>query len=108
MSTHFRGGMSELMRQASRLQRKIEARKQELASETVEASAGSDKIKVVVNGSRELVSITVDPELLKEEDLSMVQDLLVAAVNAGLTKSTEMVDAELEKVTGGLKIPGLF
>ena len=54
------------------------------------------------------MSITIDPELLKSEDLSMVQDLLVAAVNAGMKKSTEMVDAELEKVTGGLKIPGLF
>ena len=108
MSTHFRGGMSELMRQASRLQRKIEKRKQERATETGEARAGSDKIKVVVNGSRELVSITIDPELLKEEDLSLVQDMVVAAVNAGLTKSTEMIDAELEKVTGGLKIPGLF
>ena len=107
MSTHFRGGMSELMRQASRLQRKIEARKQELKAETVEASAGNDQVKVVVNGARELVSITIAPELLKSEDLSMTQDLLVAAVNAGLQKSGEMVDKELEKVTGGLKIPGL-
>lgn len=107
MTQHFRGGMSELMRQASRLQRKIEARKQELKTETVEASAGNDQVKVVVNGARELVSITIAPELLKSEDLSMTQDLLVAAVNAGLTKSQEMVDKELEKVTGGLKIPGL-
>jgi nucleoid-associated protein EbfC len=107
MTQHFRGGMSELMRQASRLQRKIEVRKQELKAETVEASAGNDQVKVVVNGARELVSITIAPELLKSEDLSMTQDLLVAAVNAGLTKSQEMVDKELEKVTGGLKIPGL-
>jgi nucleoid-associated protein EbfC len=107
MTQHFRGGMSELMRQASRLQRKIEARKQELKTETVEASAGNDQVKVVVNGARELVSITIAPELLKSEDLSMTQDLVVAAVNAGLTKSQEMVDKELEKVTGGLKIPGL-
>lgn len=107
MTQHFRGGMSELMRQASRLQRKIEARKQELKTETVEASAGNDQVKVVVNGARELVSITIAPELLKSEDLSMAQDLVVAAVNAGLTKSQEMVDKELEKVTGGLKIPGL-
>ena len=54
-----------------------------------------------------LVSITIDPELLNEEDLEMVQDLIVAATNAALTKASEMVDAELEKVTGGLKIPGL-
>ncbi len=108
MSTHFRGGMSELMRQASRLQRKIEKRKEELKESTIEASSGNEQVKVVVNGARDLVSITIDPELLKSEDLSMVQDLLVAAVNAGMKKSSEMVDAELEKVTGGLKIPGLF
>jgi nucleoid-associated protein EbfC len=108
MTQHFRGGMSELMRQASRLQRKIEKRKEELKTETVEASAGNDQVKVTVNGGRELVAVTIAPELLKAEDLSMVQDLLVAAVNAGLKKSGEMVDAELEKVTGGLKVPGLF
>lgn len=103
----FRGGMSELMRQASRLQRKVAVRKEELKTETVEASAGSDRVKVVVNGARELVSITLDPALLKEEDLGMVQDLIVAAVNAGMVKSNEMVEAEIEKVTGGVNIPGL-
>lgn len=108
MSTHFRGGMSELMRQASRLQRKIEKRKQELQSEVIEAGAGNDQVKVKVNGAKELVAIEIDPELLKGEDLSMVQDLVVAAVNAGMKKANEVVDAELEKVTGGLKIPGLF
>ena len=108
MSTHFRGGMSELMRQASRLQRKIEIRKTELKTATVEATAGNDRVKVVVNGAKELVSISIAPELLKSEDLSLVQDLIVAAVNAGNDKATKFVDAELEKVTGGLKIPGLF
>jgi len=61
----------------------------------------------LANGGGELVSITIDPELLKQEDLSMVQDLIVAATNAALTKSSEMVEAEVEKVTGGMKIPGL-
>lgn len=103
----FRGGMSELMRQASRLQRKVSARKEELKEETVEASAGNDQVKVVVNGAQQLVSVTIDPELLKSEDLSMVQDLVVAAANAGIAKSLEMVEAEIEKVTGGVQIPGL-
>ena len=103
----FRGGMNELMRQASRLQRKIEARKQELKKEEVTAGAGNDQVKVTANGGREVVKIEIAPELLKSEDLSMVQDLLVAATNAALTKAQEMVDAELEKITGGMKIPGL-
>lgn len=103
----FRGGMGELMRQASRMQRKIEARKEELKAETFQASAGSDRVKAVANGGREIVSIVIDPDLLKEEDLEMVQDLIVVACNAALDKASEMVDAELERVTGGLKIPGL-
>jgi nucleoid-associated protein EbfC len=104
----FRGGMSELMRQASRLQRKVAVRKEELKTATVEAGAGNDQVKVVVNGARELVSISIDPALLKDEDLGMVQDLIVAAVNAGMVKSNEMVEAEIEKVTGGVQIPGLM
>jgi DNA-binding YbaB/EbfC family protein len=99
--------MGELMRQASRLQRRVEQRKQELKTETVEASAGNDQVKVTVNGGGELVSITLAPELLKQEDLAMVQDLIVAGTNAALKKSQEMIEAEIEKVTGGVKIPGL-
>ena len=104
----FRGGMGELMRQASRLQRKVEKRKEELKSEHIDASAGNDQVKCTVNGGGELVSIEIDPKLLEGEDLSMVQDLVVAAANAALKKSEEMVEAEIEKVTGGMKIPGLM
>jgi DNA-binding YbaB/EbfC family protein len=103
----FRGGMGELMRQASRLQRKVEQRKQELKTETVEAAAGNDQVKVVANGGGEIVSVSLDPALLKSEELSMVQDLIVAATNAALQKSQQLVEAEVEKVTGGIKIPGL-
>ena len=103
----FRGGMGELMRQASRLQRKVERRKEELKTETVEASAGNDQVKVVANGAGQLVSVTIDPALLQKEELAMVQDLIVAASNAAITKSQQMVEAEIEKVTGGIQIPGL-
>jgi len=103
----FRGGMGELMRQASRLQRRVEQRKNELKTETIEASAGNDQVKVTVNGGGEVIAIVLAPELLKQEDLGMVQDLIVAGTNAALKKSQEMVEAEIEKVTGGVKIPGL-
>ncbi len=103
----FRGGMGELMRQASRLQRKIEQKKEELKDEMTEASVGNDQVKAQVNGAGEVVTVTIDPALLTAEDLEMVQDLVVAAVNAAMTKSNEMVDAEIEKISGGLKIPGL-
>lgn len=103
----FRGGMAELMKQASRMQRKIEARKEELKNNEYLASAGNDQVTVTVNGASELTKVDIKPELLQGEDLDMVQDLLVAATNAALAKAKEEVDAELEKVTGGLKIPGL-
>ncbi len=104
----FRGGMSELMRQASRMQRKIEQRKQELKDETVEAGAGNDQVMVTANGGLELVKVTIHPDLLKAEGIDMVQDLVVAAANAALKKAHEMVDAELEKVTKGIKMPGII
>ena len=95
------------MRQASRLQRRVEQRKQELKAETVEASAGNDQVKVTVNGGGEVVAIVLAPELLKQEDLAMVQDLIVAGTNAAIKKSQDMIESEIEKVTGGVKIPGL-
>jgi DNA-binding YbaB/EbfC family protein len=104
----FRGGMSELMRQASRMQRKVEQRKLELKSETVEVGVGNDQVKVTANGGLEILKITVDPSLLTGEGLEMAQDLLVAGVNAALKKAQEMVDAELEKVTKGIKMPGIL
>lgn len=103
----FRGGMSELMRQASRLQRKIEKAKQDLKEKTIESDTDA-RVKVVVNGGRQLVSVRVDPELLKTEELSLVEDMIVAAANSALTKINAIVDEELEKVTGGLKVPGLY
>ncbi len=104
---NFRGGMGELMRQAGRVQRKVEKRREELKEETFEASAGNDKVVAVANGIPELAEIRIDKALLKEEDLEMVQDLVVAAANAALMKAREHVDAEIEKITGGLSIPGL-
>jgi hypothetical protein len=103
----FRGGMSELMRQASRMQRKIEKRKEDLKKETVEAASGGGQVKAVVNGGREVVSIEIGAEALGQ-DKELLQDLIVAAVNAGLVKASEMVEKELEKVTGGVKVPGMF
>jgi DNA-binding YbaB/EbfC family protein len=99
--------MNELMRQASRMQRKIEKRREELKEESFEAAAGNDKVKVVVNGAGDLVSVAIDPSVIAEEGLEMAQDLVVAAANAALVKARETVDAEIEKTTGGLKLPGM-
>ena len=96
--------MGELMRQAGRIQRKVEKRREELNTETFEASAGNDQVTAVANGVPELQEIRIDPSLLRDEDLEMVQDLVVAAANAALTKAREHVDAEIEKITAGFSI----
>ncbi|MDP3278080.1 MAG: YbaB/EbfC family nucleoid-associated protein [Deltaproteobacteria bacterium] len=104
----FRGGMNELLRQASRVQRKIEETKAEYKLKMFEVSGANDKVKVVVNGAREVVSIDVDPAFMQSEDRSLVFDAITATINAGLAKAGTELDASLEKLTGGAKIPGLY
>jgi DNA-binding YbaB/EbfC family protein len=104
----FRGGISELVRQASRVQRKIEETKERFKKNTFEVKGANDKVTVVVNGAREVVSIHVDPEFFTGEDRSFVCEAIAATVNAALTTATHALDQELEKLTGGAKIPGLY
>ncbi len=103
----FRGGMNELMRQAARMQRKIDDVKASLKDAEVTGSAAGEKVKVVVTCEGKLRSITIDPEFLAAEGLEMTLDSIVAASNAALDEADKKVDAEVNKVTGGIKIPGL-
>ena len=103
----FRGGMNELMRQAARMQRKIEQAKSELKDKEVTASAVGDKVKATVTYGRKVSRIEVDAEFLKSEGLEMALDGVAAAVNSALEQADKAMEAELEKVTGGVKIPGL-
>jgi DNA-binding YbaB/EbfC family protein len=80
---------------------------EELKARTVEASAGGEAVKVVVNGNKELVSINIKPEAVDPEDVEMLQDLILTAVNDGLKQIDAMTEQEMSKVTGGMKIPGL-
>ncbi len=103
----FRGGMNELMRQAARVQRKIEEVKAGLKDTEVSGAAAGDKVKVVVTCEGKVRSITIDPEFLAAEGLEMTLDSIVAATNAALDEADKKVDTEVNKVTGGIKIPGL-
>ncbi len=100
--------MQSLMRQVQKMQKKIAKLQEELAEKTVEATVGGGMVTAVVNGKQELVSIKIDPEVVNPEDIDMLQDLVVAAVNEAIRRSQEMVQEEMAKITGGLKIPGLF
>ena len=75
---------------------------------TVEATAGGGAVKIVISGKQEVKEIVLDPEILNPEEQEMVQDLLLAAFNEALRKSQDMAAQEMSKITGGLKVPGLF
>lgn len=99
--------MNNMMKQAQKLQKKMLKTQQELALKTVEASAGGGMVKVVANGSQKIESIVLEKEVVDPEDVEMLQDLVMAAVNDALNKSQEMISAEMGRLTGGFNIPGL-
>jgi len=103
-------GLGNLLRQAQQMQRKMAQVQEELAQRTVEASAGGGMVRCVVNGRQELVSLTIEREVVDPEDVEMLQDLVVAAVNEAIKRSQEMVAEEMGKIAGGLGIPlpGVF
>jgi len=103
----FRGGMNELMRQAARLQRKVEQTKKEVGEKEIVATALGDKVKATVTYAGKLAKVDIDPEFLKSEGIEIALDGVVLAVNSGLEQAEKAMEAEVEKVTGGVKIPGL-
>ena len=103
----FRGGMNELMRQAARMQRKIDQAKNELKDRELTVEGLGGKVKVIVTLGRSLRRIEIDKETLASEETDLVLDAVCAAVNQGIELADKQMEAELEKVTGGVKIPGL-
>ncbi|UCF92925.1 MAG: YbaB/EbfC family nucleoid-associated protein [Desulfobacterales bacterium] len=101
-------GMANMMKQAQKLQAKMLKMQEELAEKTVESTSGGGMVKVVANGRQQVVSILIEKEVVDPEDVEMLQDLILAAVNDALVKSQEMVSTEMSKLTGGLNIPGLM
>jgi len=95
-------------KQAQKLQEKVEAIQQELLTRRVEASSGGGMVKVVYDGLQNIVEIKVDPSVVDPEDVEMLEDLIVAAVNEGRKEAQKLQMEEFGKLTGGLKIPGLF
>ena len=100
--------MKEMMRQAQLLQKKMAKLQEELAAKEIEASVGGGMVKAIANGKPEIVSVTIEKEVVDPEDVEMLQDLVVSAVNEALTRAKEMSDAEMGRLTGGLKMPGMF
>ena len=99
--------MQQAMKQFQKMQADMAKVQDELATKTVTATAGGGVVKVEITGKLECKKIEIDPEILKEEDPEMVQDLLIAAINEGINRAQELAANEMSKVTGNLKIPGM-
>ena len=100
-------GMGDMMKQAQKLQARMLKMQEELAQRTVESAAGGGMIAVVADGKQRVVSIRIQKEVVNPDDVEMLQDLILAAVNDALRQSQEMVASEMGKLTGGLNLPGL-
>jgi DNA-binding YbaB/EbfC family protein len=102
-----KGGLGNMMKQIQKMQAKMEELQAELEKTEVEGTAGGGMVKVVVNGKQDLLEITIDPEVVNPDDIEMLQDLIVAAVNQAKQKAQEMQAEQMSQLTGGLNIPGM-
>jgi len=100
--------MNQMMKQVKKMQAQMLKAQEELEHKTVEGSAGGGVVTVTVNGHKKILSIDIKPEVVDPEDIEMLQDLVLTAVNDALTKAEELANADMGKYTGGMKIPGLF
>ncbi len=99
--------LGDIMREAQKLQAEMQRLQEEAKKKTVEASAGGGMVTVVANGGGEVVSIKIEKDVVNPDDVEMLQDLILAAVNEALKRAQQMVNQEMSKLTGGLQIPGL-
>lgn len=100
------GNMNNLMKQAQMLQKKMEEAQKEAETEEFEASAGGGAVSVRVNGKKEVLAIKIKPEVVDEDDVEMLEDLVLSAVNEALRKAEEETSNKMSKLTGGMNMPG--
>ena len=100
--------MGNMLKKAQELQQKMAKLQEELGEKTVQASSGGGMVAVVANGKQEIVSIKIDPEVVDANDVEMLEDLVLAAINDALYQAKQMVSEEMSQLTGGVKIPGII
>ncbi len=101
-------GLGNMMKQAQQMHTKMQEIQKELANKKVDAESGGGMVKVTGNGKGEILSIRIEKEIIKQEEKEVLEDLVLVAINEVLRRSQELNTSEMSKVTGGLKIPGLF
>ncbi len=100
--------LGDILKQAQAIQERVALLQEEAAQKTVEASSGGGMVTVRMNGKQALLSVIIDPEIVKSGDVEMLQDLIAAAVNEGVRKSRDLLAEEIKALTGGVQIPGIF
>ncbi|ANA80305.1 hypothetical protein PVOR_02796 [Paenibacillus vortex V453] len=100
--------MNQMMKQVKKMQEQMLKAQEELATKTVEGTSGGGVVTVEVSGHKQILSINIKPEAVDPDDVEMLQDLVLTAVNDALAKAEEIANADMGKFTGGMKIPGLF
>ncbi|WP_058300976.1 YbaB/EbfC family nucleoid-associated protein [Gorillibacterium timonense] len=100
--------MNQMMKQVKKMQEQMLKAQEELGSKTIEGSAGGGVVTVTANGHKKILSIAIKPEAVDPDDVEMLQDLVLTAVNEALNQVDEMANKDMNKFTGGMKIPGLF
>jgi DNA-binding YbaB/EbfC family protein len=102
------GNMGNMMKKMQKLQADMAKLQEELKARELEATAGGGAVKVVINGEKQVLSIKLDPSAVDPQDVEMLEDMILAAVNEALKKVDDMMAQEMGKLTGGLKLPGMF
>ncbi|HZG83297.1 YbaB/EbfC family nucleoid-associated protein [Paenibacillus sp.] len=102
------GNMNQMLKQVKKMQEQMMKAQEELATKTVEGTAGGGVVTVVMTGQKTVQSVTIKPEAVDPDDVEMLQDLVLTAVNDALTKAEELANQDMGKFTGGMNIPGLF
>jgi len=107
----YKGGMNNMqgmLKKVQKMQAEMTKLQEDLKTRTAEATSGGGAVTAVANGNKEVVSITIKPEAVDPEDVEMLQDLIVTAVNDAMKKIDAMTETEMGKITGGMKMPGVF
>ncbi len=100
--------MNNMMKQVQKMQQQMEAAQKEIEEKEIEATSGGGAVNVVVTGKKELKSLKIDPEVVDKDDVEMLEDLILAAINEAFRKADDLNAQGMKKATGGLSIPGLF
>lgn len=100
--------MNKLMKKAQKMQAKMSEMQEELENKTYEATAGGGAVKALVNGKKEVLDLQIDKEAVDPEDVEMLEDLILAAVNEAMREATEEINDKMGQMTGGMNMPGMF